>query len=47
MSRIEALSRRSIWRLCAAFALGCAVSWFVFGMPGNGEFVLGVVLIVV
>lgn len=41
MSRIEAPSRRSIWRLCAVFALGCAaaLSGFVFGMPGNGEFV--------
>ena len=33
--------RRSPWRLAAAFVLGCtaAVSGFVFGMPGHGEFV--------
>ncbi len=40
-SRIEGSSGRSIWRLLAAFALGCAAasSGFIFGMPGNGEFV--------
>jgi hypothetical protein len=33
--------RRSVWRLLAAFSLGCvaALSGFVFGMPGKGEFV--------
>lgn len=42
MSRIEAPPRHSIWRLAAAFALGClgALSGLVFGMPGNGEFVV-------
>lgn len=41
MNRIEAPSRYSIWRLSAAFALGCAaaLAGFVFGMPGNGDFV--------
>ncbi len=40
-SRPETPWRRSIWRLTAAFVLGClgALSGFVFGMPGNGEFV--------
>lgn len=44
MSRIEVPSRRSIWRMCVAFALGCAaaLSGFVFGMPGNGEFVAAI-----
>ena len=41
MSRIEGSSGRSVLRLLAAFLLGCAasLSGFVFGMPGNGEFV--------
>lgn len=41
MSRIEWSSGGSIWRLLAAFGLGCAaaLSGLVFGMPGNGEFV--------
>jgi hypothetical protein len=41
MRRIEESSGRSIRRLFAAFALGCAaaMSGLVFGMPGQGEFV--------
>jgi hypothetical protein len=40
MTRIQASSRRSIWRLCVAFVLGCPgpLSGLAFGMPGNGEF---------
>ena len=37
-------SARFTWRLLVAFALGCAasLSGFLFGMPGNGEFVLAI-----
>lgn len=41
VTRPEPPSRRPAWRVIGAFVLGIggAVSGFVFGMPGKGEFV--------